>query len=63
MSDCVTACVDAHGATYLLYDGKTAYQLSDQTAAAAYAGRKVTVTGTLDSTSKRITVQSIAAAK
>ena len=61
--DCVKACVDAHGATYLLYDGTTAYQLTDQSAAAAHAGRRVTVTGTLDSSGTRITVQSIAAAK
>jgi hypothetical protein len=60
---CAKACVDAHGATFVLYDGTTAYALSDQKAPAAFAGRRVTVTGTVDEKSKRITVDSIAAAK
>ena len=59
--ECVQACVDSHGATYLLYDGKVSYQLSDQKAPAAFAGKKVTVTGTLEQ--KTIRVQSIVAAK
>jgi len=29
-ADCVKACVAAHGAAYVLYDGKKAYELSDQ---------------------------------
>src|SRR5690349_12988528 len=29
-AECTLACVDAHGATYVLYDGKTTYALSDQ---------------------------------
>jgi hypothetical protein len=60
---CVKACVDAHGATFALYDGKSTYELSDQKAPAAFAGRKVTVTGRLDEKAKRIIVESIAAAK
>ncbi|MEQ1913101.1 MAG: hypothetical protein ABMA15_30080, partial [Vicinamibacterales bacterium] len=31
-AECAQACVDAHGALYLLYDGKVSYQLSDQKA-------------------------------
>ena len=61
--ECVQACIDDHGATYLLYDGKVSYQLSDQKAPAAFAGKKVTVTGTLDQNKKTIRVQSIVAAK
>ena len=62
-ADCTTACVIAHGAEYVLYDGKTAYGLSDQAAPEAFAGQKVTVTGTLDAAAKRIRVSSIAAAR
>ena len=29
-ADCTKACVSAHDAKYVLYDGKTAYTLSDQ---------------------------------
>ncbi|MEQ1913059.1 MAG: DUF5818 domain-containing protein, partial [Vicinamibacterales bacterium] len=62
-AECAQACVDAHGALYLLYDGKVSYQLSDQKAPAAFAGKKVTVTGTLDQKTKTISVQSIVGAK
>lgn len=61
--ECVQACIDDHGATYLLYDGKVSYQLSDQKAPAAFAGKKVTVTGTFEQKTKTISVQSIVAAK
>ena len=61
--ECVQACIDAHGATYRLYDGKISYQLSDQKAPAAFAGKKVTVTGTLEQKTTTISVQSIVAAK
>lgn len=61
--ECVQACIDDHGATYLLYDGKVSYQLSDQKAPVAFAGKKVTVTGTLEPKTKTISVQSIVAAK
>ena len=57
--ECTLACVDAHGATYVLYDGKTTYALSDQKAPEKFAGKKVTVTGTLDAKTKTITVDSI----
>ena len=59
---CVTECVKA-GAKYSLWDGKNNYMLSDQTAAAKYPAKKVTVTGTLDQAAKTIQVKSIAPAK
>lgn len=59
--ECVKACVEFHDGTYMLFDGKTAYKLSDQKASAAFAARKVTVTGTLDEKTKTIAVQSISA--
>lgn len=60
-AECVNACVDSHGATYLLFDGKVAYALSDQKAPAKFAAKKVTVTGTLDAKTKTIHVESIVA--
>jgi len=62
-AECTRACVDIHGAQYVLYDGKTAYLLSDQKAPDKFAGQKVRVTGALDAKTKKITVDSIAAAK
>jgi hypothetical protein len=60
---CAIACVSVHGASYLLYDGKNAYMLSDQRMAEKFAAKKVTVTGTLDTKTKTIQVESISAAK
>ncbi len=62
-AECVRACVDAHGATYLLFDGTTSYQLSDQKTPASFAGATVIVSGTLDETTHTIAVTSIAAAR
>jgi len=62
-AECTLACISAHGATYVLYDGKTEYTLSDQRTPAAFAGQKVTVTGTLDAKTKTIHVESIRVAK
>ena len=62
-AECVKACVAAHGASYVLYDGKKTYDLSDQQMPEKFAGQKVTVTGTLDAKAGKIAVQSIAAAK
>ena len=62
-ADCVKACVAAHGAAYVLYDGKTSYELSDQTTPEKFAGQKVRVVGTLDVKTKTIRVESIRAAK
>jgi hypothetical protein len=61
--ECTIACVEAHGASYVLYDGKEAYTLSDQKAPEKFAGQKVTVKGTLDAKTKTIQVDSITAAK
>lgn len=60
---CTVACVNAHGALYVLWDGKEAYTLSDQKSPEQFAGKKVTVTGTLDAKTKTIQVVSIVAAK
>jgi Protein of unknown function (DUF5818) len=62
-ADCTTACVSAHGATYVLFNGKEVYSLSDQRTPEKFAGQKVTVVGTLDAKTKTIQVDSIAAAK
>jgi hypothetical protein len=62
-AECTIACVDAHGALFVLYDGKNAYTLSDQQTPEKFAGRKVTVTGTLDAKTGTIKMDSIAAAK
>lgn len=61
--ECTVACVLAHGALYVLYDGKEVYTLSDQQTPEKFAGRKVTVSGTLDAKTKTIHVDSIAASK
>jgi hypothetical protein len=62
-AECTVACVSAHGATYVLYDGKEVYTLSDQRTPERFAARKVTVTGTLDAKTKTIQVDSIIAAQ
>ena len=61
--ECTIACVEAHGASYVLYDGKTTYTLSDQKSPEKLAGKKVTVIGILDAKTSTIQVDSIAAAK
>ena len=58
-AECTIACVSAHGSPYVLYDGKEAYVLSDQKTPEKFAGKKVTVTGTLDAKTKTIRVDSI----
>ena len=60
---CVVECVKGMGAQYVLYDGKTAYTLSDQKTPEKFAAKKVTVTGTLDQKTKTIQVDSIQASK
>ena|SRR3984893_16856524 len=62
-AECTIACVLAHGATYVLYDGKEVYTLSDQKTPEKFAGKKVTVSGTLDAKTKTIQVDSMIAAK
>ena len=62
-ADCAKACVSAHDAKYVLYDGKEVFMLSDQRAPEKFAAQKVTVMGTLDAKTKTIQVDSITAAK
>jgi hypothetical protein len=62
-AECAAACISEHGSLYVLYDGKSLYNLSDQRTPQKFAGQKVRVVGTLDAKTKTIHVQSIAAAK
>ena len=62
-AECTIACISAHGAMYVLYDGKEVYTLSDQQTPEKFAGKKVTVTGALDARTRTIQVDSITAAK
>ena len=62
-AECVKACVAAHGAAYVLYDGKKTYELSDQKTPEKFAAQRVRVVGTLDAKTNKIAVQSITAAK
>jgi len=57
---CTELCVKA-GSQYVLYDraNKMTYQLSDQEKARQFSGDRVRVRGTLDESSKTITVESI----
>lgn len=58
-AECTVACTDAHGARYVLYDGKDTYMLSNQRTPESFAGKRVKVTGTLDAKSKTIRVESM----
>ena len=62
-AECAIACVGIHGATYVLYDGKDVYTLSDQRTPEKFAAQKVKVVGTLDDKTKTIQVDSITAAQ
>jgi hypothetical protein len=62
-AECTIACVRAHGALYVLWDGKAGYTLSDQDRPEKFAGKMVTVVGTMDVKSATIQVASITAAK
>src|ERR1700704_7084794 len=55
-AECVTACISEHDATYVLYDGKNVYELSDQKTPQKFAAQKVKITGTLDAKKKTIQV-------
>ena len=61
--ECTIACIIAHGASYVLFDGKNAYTLSDQQTTETFAGKKMTVTGTLDDGTRIVWEGSIAAAE
>ena len=60
-AECAIACIHSHGALYVLFDGKNAYALSDQKTPEKFAGKKVTVTGKLDTKKMTIEMTSIAA--
>jgi hypothetical protein len=62
-AECTVACIQALGATYVPYDGKNTYALSDQKTPEKFAGQKVKVAGTVDIKTMTIQVESIAAAK
>ena len=58
--ECTIECVKSMGSKYVLVTDKgTYFELSDQKTPEAFAGRKVKVTGTLDSKGKVIQVKSI----
>jgi hypothetical protein len=57
--ECMRACIHMYGASYVLYDGKTTYLLSDQTTPETLVARRVRVTGTLDARTQTIRVDSI----
>lgn len=61
-AECTVACVSAHGAPYVLYDGKEVYTLSNQRTPEKFAAQKVTVIGTVDAKTKTIQVDSMASA-
>jgi hypothetical protein len=61
-AECTRACVAAHGAAYVLVEGKNIYTLSDEKAAEKFAGQRVRVVGTLNAKTKLIQVDSISAA-
>lgn len=56
-ADCVTKCVKDHGAKYVLYSptDKKAYVLDPQTKAEGHAGHYVTVKGTVDGDTIKVT--------
>ncbi len=62
-AECTLACISAHGATYVLYDGKDLYALSDQQTPEKFAGQRVRVIGSLDHKTKTIQVDSMTAAR
>jgi len=56
---CSQYCVRKMGSEYVLSNNNEVYHLDDQSKAAAFAGEKVSVTGTLDESTKTIHVESI----
>ena len=62
-AECTIACIQAHGAQYVLLAGKTVYNLSNQELPEKFAGAKVRVTGRLDAKTKTIQVESIKPAR
>ena len=62
-AECAKACAMSHDSRYVLFDGESAYFLSDQKTPEKFAAQKVTVVGTLDAKTLTIHVDSIAATK
>ena len=62
-AECTYACIQAHGASYVLLVGKIVYNLTNQQLPEKFAGARVRVTGTLDAKTRTIKVDSITAAK
>ena len=62
-AECAIACVSAHDAAYVLYDGKNVYRLSGRQALEKFAAQKVRVTGELDAKTQTIRMESITIAK
>jgi hypothetical protein len=62
-AECTKACILEHGATYVLFDGKHAYDLSAQPTPGKFAGKSATIIGTLDAKTNTIQVDVIAARK
>ena len=62
-AECTYACIQAHGASYVLLVGKVVYNLSNQQLPEKFAGAKVRVTGTIDVKTKTINVDSITPAR
>jgi hypothetical protein len=57
-AQCVRECVKG-GASYVLFDGRTSWKLSDQKTPARFAAQRVRVTGTLDGKTGAIRVDKI----
>ena len=64
-AECTVACVDAHGALYVLLSGASVYTFSDQRLPQQFAGRRVRATGTVENVKgeKYFRVDSITAIK
>jgi hypothetical protein len=64
-AECTVACVDAHGALYVLVAGRDVYTLSDQQLPQKFAGQRVRLTGTVETAKgeKIFHVKSIVPAK
>ena len=64
-AECTIACVDAHGALYVLVAGREVYTLIDQKLPQKFAGQRVRVTGTVEEvkSGKVFHVKSIVTAK
>ena len=62
-AECTNACVESHGAAFVLYDGKVSYTLKGKQPLQKFAGQKVQVVGTLDAKTSTIQVDSVSSSK